>query len=72
MLCVACGAGVCLEHSIGAAVLPAPRSAGPVHGEVLHKTSGVPVSEGLVGMWDWDGGVLWYEAPAGCGMFIGV
>lgn len=45
ILCVVCGAGVRLEHGTGAKVCPAPRIAGPVHGEVLPTASGVPVSE---------------------------
>jgi len=47
-LCVTCAAGVRSEHSTGAAVHPAPWSARPVHGKVLPKATGVPVSTGLV------------------------
>ena len=47
-LCVMCAAGVRSEHSTGAAVRPAPWSARPVHGKVLPKATGVPVSTGLV------------------------
>lgn len=41
-------AGVRSEHSTGAAVRPAPRSARPVHGKVFPKATGLPVSLGLV------------------------
>lgn len=70
LMLVTCGAGVCPELSVGEAVCPAPRSAGPVHGEVLPKTSGVPVSVGVgcVGLIVWCG----INPPAACVVLIGV